>query len=167
MTEDVTHTTMDAIVASTFGHDGSADVISAHMRFLFSVSRIQVPANGDYSVEFPAGPMPAIAAALITLTNSLEMTFKSPVPTLHHSILRQFHYMRKAKSIKENIIARQLQNASKRFTKGSASHQDTKCVMDKILRREIKAAAKEKRLPAYKSRAMYDEVSKPYMKLAM
>jgi hypothetical protein len=66
--------------------------------------------------------------------------------------------MRKARSLKENMIATQLDQAMRRFI-GPKPEQVSTCVLDDILRRELKMAEKENRKPAYKSRTIFDEVN--------
>jgi len=111
------------------------------------------------AVEFPQVQMPHAQESILTLTESLELSIKSPVPRTAHWFLRKLPYMRKAHAYKENMIATELDKAKKRFSEGSLEKQVTRCAMDDVLRRELAAAKKEDREPNYKTRAIFDEVS--------
>lgn len=65
--------------------------------------------------------------------------------------------MRRSKALKEAMISQQLAWALRRFS-GKGAEQTSTCVLDDIVRREIKIAEKEKRAPNCQSRAIFDEV---------
>lgn len=59
--------------------------------------------------------MPPAFEAIITLTDSLEAIVSSPLPRLHHWVLRQLAYMRSAKLHKDHYIVESLARAGEKF----------------------------------------------------
>ncbi|RYP44389.1 hypothetical protein DL768_009155 [Monosporascus sp. mg162] len=92
---------------------------------------------------------------LITLTDSIAAAFRSPLSRWHHWLLSQTSRMRKAYAIEENMITQHLESAARRLLE---SPGNITCLLDDLLQNELVAAAKEKRTPDYKSRAVYDEL---------
>jgi hypothetical protein len=103
--------------------------------------------------------MPPEQESVITLTDSLEISAKLPMPKLMHWLLRWLPYMRKAQAMKEEMIKRELEKGKVRFAQGKKDELVARCAMDDILYRELATAAKENRTPIYDSRMIYDEVS--------
>lgn len=87
----------------------------------------------------------------------------SPMPKFTFWLMSQLPYMRKAKAAKETMIASELEKAKKWFSSGPNKEQTARCAMDDILRRELAAAAKENREPAYNTRAIFDEVRQYFL----
>jgi hypothetical protein len=156
--DDVIEALMDAISASTFGLPQSDGALTAQLRHVRDLDRLQeMPTNKADPVDCPRASRPPLIEAFMTLTQSMIACVESPVPRVHHWCLRQLPYMRKARSLKENMIATQLDQAMRRFI-GPKPEQVSTCVLDDILRRELKMAEKESRKLAYKSRTIVDEV---------
>jgi hypothetical protein len=154
---DIYNAALDAIVAATFGLDGEKNTTSTQIEFLSnpSASTVRVSKDTDEAVDFPQAPNPPEFDAILTLTESLEPTIKSPVPRLHHWFLRQMPYMRKARALKESLINGQIEKATKRFAEGDI---EKRCALDDVMHREMTAAKKEARAPVYTTRPISDEV---------
>jgi hypothetical protein len=157
--DDILEALLDAISASTFGLSQSDGATMAQLRYVRTLNRLDdVPRGNAEPVEFTRVSRPRLIDAFMTLTQSMVVCVESPLPRLHHWCLRQLPYMRKARSLKEKMISSQLDRAMRRFS-GPDAEQKSTCVLDDILRRELKTAEKENRAPAYKSRVIFDEVN--------
>ncbi|RYP07819.1 hypothetical protein DL764_002274 [Monosporascus ibericus] len=156
MTEDMANAAFDGIAGAVFSLDDVESIILAQIRLLSPLGSVPVPENDDAAaVHFPKAPMPPIADAIITLTDSIAVAFRSPLSGWHHWLLSQTPRMRKAYAIKEHMITQHLESAAKRLLE---SPGNITCLLDDLLQNELVAAAKEKRAPDYKSRAVYDEL---------
>jgi hypothetical protein len=153
---DIYNVTLDVIFASTFGLEGKDSTTTAALKFLSLEKDLPAPKTVDEAFEFPEAPRPPTFDAILTLTESLEATVKSPLPRFHHWVLRQMPYMRKAKAYKEELIERELEKGVQRCLE---SHRTQKSALDQILQRETALAEKEDRDPVYISRPIIDEVS--------
>jgi hypothetical protein len=154
---DIYNAALDAIVSVAFGPDVCKSTTSTQIEFLSSLpsSFIKISENRNDAVEFPQALNPPELDAILTLTESLEPTIKSPVPRLHHWFLRQMPYMRKARALKECLINGQIEKATKRFAKGDL---ERRCALDDVMHREMTAANKAGRAPVYTTRPISDEV---------
>jgi len=155
--EDIYNAALDAIFATTFGLEADDSAIASQIDVIQTKSKtIKVSADIDEHVVFPKGPIPPGFEAVLTLTDSLEPTIKSPIPIWHHWFLRQLPSMRKARAIKEAMINGQIERGTKRIAEGDMVKR---CALDDIMHREMTAAKKEDRAPIYTTRAISDEVS--------
>jgi hypothetical protein len=154
---DIYNAALDAIVSATFGIDAGKSTTNTQIEFLSNLppSFIKISENRDEVVDFPQAPNPPEFDAILTLTESLEPTIKSPVPKLHHWFLRQMPYMRKARALKESLINGQIEKATKRFAEGD---MEKRCALDDVMHREMTAAKKADRAPVYNTRPISDEV---------
>lgn len=144
---DIYHTALDAIWAATFGtHPGTT---KSQLALLSAIGKVDQPSSRDTPVEFPKASVPPAFEAIITLTDSLEAVVSSPVPRLHHWLLRQLPYMRSAKVYKDRYIMESLDRAWKKFSKNSEKDESVNCALEHLLRREFAAATKEGRAPEY------------------
>lgn len=157
--DDIIETLLDTISVSTFGLSRSDGAISAQLKFLRDATGLRETTSTATTtpVEFPRTQRPPIIDAFITLTQSMVVCTESPIPRLHHWLLRKLPSMRRSKALKEAMISHQLAWALRRFS-GKGVEQTSTCVLDNIVRREIKIAEKEKRAPDCQSRAIFDEV---------
>ncbi|KAF2753658.1 cytochrome P450 [Pseudovirgaria hyperparasitica] len=157
---DVERATLDAIWMAVFPL-AQQDGLNARQQQLLSTipdMNTSMCASKDDPVEFPESPMPHAQQSILTLTQSLEISMKSPFPRLAHWFLRRRSYMREARTYKENMIVRELEKAKLRFTGGLDGGQETRCAMDFVLRRELMSAAKEDRAPKHDTRMLFDEL---------
>jgi hypothetical protein len=144
---DVYRTALDAIWAATFGtHPGAT---KSQLELLSATDKIDRPSSRDIPVEFPKASVPPAFKAIITLTDSLEAIVSSPLPRLHHWVLRQLPYMRSAKLHKDHYIVESLDRAREKFSESSEKDESVNSAMEHMLRRELAAAKKEGRTPEY------------------
>lgn len=155
---DVFRTALDAAWAAVFGDDPSNSTTRAQLQLCSSTKSLQLSGSLDDEAKFPDAPNPAAKQAIITLTESLETSIKSPFPVIAHWLLRKTSSMRKAKAIKDDFIREEVEKTKNRFTGRQENEREVKCAMDDILRREMLSSEKENRAPMFHSRAMYDEV---------
>jgi hypothetical protein len=154
--KDIFHGTLDVIVAATFGLNPEESTLQTQTRFLSSSNRIIIPEDINKPVEFPETQPPLDFEAILTLTESLETSIKSPYPRLHYWCLQQLPYMRRAFKIKERMISAEIQKAVQRL---ESDNLVQRCAVDDVLRRERALAEKEERQPLFQSREIKDEVS--------
>ncbi|CRG88185.1 Licodione synthase [Talaromyces islandicus] len=139
--DDIIETLLDTISVSTFGLSRSHGAISAQLAFLRGAPSLsETDPTTITPVEFPRTQRPPLIDAFITLTQSMVL------PS-----------MRRSKALKEAMISQQLTWALRRFS-GKGAEQTSTCVLDDIVRREIKLAEKEKRVPDCQSRTIFDEL---------
>jgi hypothetical protein len=144
---DIYHTALDAIWAAAFGtHPGTT---KSQLELLSTIKKIDLPQGQNMQVGFPKAPLPPAFDAIITLTDSLETTVQSPVPRLHHWLLRQLPYMRSAKAYKDRYIAESLERALKKFSNATGKDESVNSAMEHLLQRELAASKKEGRAPEY------------------
>jgi hypothetical protein len=152
-TEDIFNGALDFIFAATFGLDEEDSIIGADLRHLQNF-QINISRDQDVPVDFKPASHPPVFEAILTLTESLEVSIKSPFPVLMHTLLRQLPYMRRARAHKEEFIRTQIERRSSEIAGGDKRRS----ALDDILGRELIASQKENRLPQWHSRAIYDEV---------
>ena len=141
------HSAMDAIWAVTFGtHPGAS---KSQLELISTTNEIHKPRIPDGLVEFPKAPMPPSFDAIVTLTSSIETTVQSPIPKLHHWLLRQLPRMRYAKGYKDRYITEALHRACGKFSGTSDKDELVNSAVDHLLRRELIAAKKNGRDPEY------------------
>jgi len=150
---------LDALFATIFDLDEAHSSVQAMIRPTSQLGSLPVPDDIDEPVTFPLSPVPEVASAVVTLTNSLAISFQSPLGAWHHWLFSNSPEMRKAYAVKENMITEQIDKAKERLFDGPEGTQAaTTCLLDDILQHEALAAAKEGREPDLKSRTVYDEV---------
>lgn len=143
-------------MSSIIGMDKENTTVAQRYNFLSAQKDLHIPTDINEPVLFPEGSIPARSSSLLILTDSLEISSKAPTPRLAHTILRQFPYMRKAISIKEDMLNEEIAKAVKKFSEGDA---EPRTAVEDIIYRERLAAKKEDRPPAYFQRKIIDEVS--------
>jgi hypothetical protein len=154
--DDIYNGALDAIFAATFGLNPKDSTLYSERQFILSKEGIEVDSDPNKPVTFPHARHPPGFDAVLTLTESLEAAIKSPLPRLHHWVLRQLPYMKSAREAKERMIANEVESGINRLESGE--HAD-RCALDDILHRETAIAKKEGRPPAYRTRVIADEVS--------
>lgn len=147
---DITYSALDAIFASSFGLE-EGESCTFHRLGAVSTSQPELSDDVDVPVEFPAGMVPEVFRAVLTLAHSVEQTQLSPAPRLTSWVLRQMPYMRKAKDIKDAYIASKVDDCIAILDKAPKS------ALHSVLGREKATAEKEERIPEYHSRAIADE----------
>ncbi|KAI1268608.1 cytochrome P450 [Xylariaceae sp. FL1019] len=158
--DDLYTAALDAIWAVTFPFDPKDSVINAQLNLLASTNSVDdvLSSNIDEPATFPEAHMPSTQKSILTLTESLAVMVTSPFPKLTHWLFRQLPYMKRARTVKEEMIRSELEKASARFESDSTEERSARCAMVDILYRELATAKKEKRPPVYNTRAIYDEL---------
>jgi hypothetical protein len=156
--DDIYRTAMDAVWAIVFEADPANSTTKAQLKLYSSIKAVDLPSDLDAEAVLPSAPYPAAVQSILTLTQSVETSIKSPVPVLAHWALRQTSAMKKAYKDKERLTKDEIEKALKRSKGRSEKDNHVKCAIDDFIRREILLAEKEKRAPEPQSRGMYDEV---------
>ncbi len=142
---DIYHLALDAIWSAVFhSHPGTT---KSQLELLSKIDELEQPKNRDLPIDFPKAPTPPAFDAIITLTDSLETSVKSPIPKLHHWVLRQLPYMRKAFAYKDQYIQDKLERAREKFLDASEEEGPVNSAVEHLLRRELATAKKEGRKP--------------------
>lgn len=155
---DITYMALDTIFAAMFGHPKAESITMQRLR---SISQYEangdkaLPSSIDDPVPFPDGEIPPIFSAALTLANSVTDTQLSPFPRLTSWVLRQFPYMKKATSIKDDYILSKVDDSLALINRDPSA--TPRHALHSVLLRERDVAAKESRPPAYYKRAIADE----------
>ncbi|EHK22077.1 uncharacterized protein TRIVIDRAFT_53690 [Trichoderma virens Gv29-8] len=152
--KDVHYAALDAIWALIFGDDSANSTTKAQLDLFLTMEKIALPGNSNSPVELPRADSPLTVQSVMTLTQSIEASLKSPMPALAHWMYRQTSAMKRAFKIKEEFIKREVNDAERRFD----TKTDVQCAVDNFLRREAVAAEKEGRQRNFHSRDIYDEI---------
>ncbi|KAJ5502468.1 Cytochrome P450 [Penicillium fimorum] len=138
--DDCFKAALDAIWAVIFPLGPKDSVTNAQRQLLADTTSINSASstNIDEPVVFPETPIPDAPKSVLTLTESLEHMGTS--------------------SQREAMIATALEKAKGRFSSDRKEEHVARCAMDDILRRELAAAKRENREPAYNTRTIFDEL---------
>lgn len=157
--DDLYRTAMDAVWTMVFGADPNNSTTKAQLSLYSTIESVDLGNDPNAAVDLPSAPLPAAVQCMLTLTESVETSIKSPVPVLAHWMLRQTAAMKKAYKDKDEFIGAEIDKALKRARGAKAYEQNAAiCAIDDLVYREMLLAEKEKREPQVKSRGMYDEV---------
>lgn len=161
--EDISNTALEAIWASLFGIEETATSTRNQVELLSTLKRVDLPATADDAVDLPRAPIPASFEAVIKLTESIEVTLKSPFPRFTGFCQRYLPSQRKYQKIKDRVLNEQISLAEARLTTTSEKTETGSISngVDLMLRREQMAAEKQNRLPNYHSEVMRAEVTLP------
>jgi hypothetical protein len=155
--QDVHFGALDAIWSIIFGEDSSHNTTRAQLGLYSILKSVNLPSNKNSEVDLPRAESPLTVQSVMTLTQSIDASLKSPVPALAHWAYRQTASMKKAFKIKEEFIQKEIQKSQQRFEE-KAGKSEVQCAVDNILRREATFAEKEGRKVDFHSRDVYDEV---------
>jgi hypothetical protein len=158
--DDLYRTAMDAVWTIVFGADIDNSTTKAQLKLYSDITSVPLE-NDDSPVDLPSAPYPAAVQSILTLTDSVETSIKSPMPVLAHWVLRQSSTMKKAYKDKDQVIGDEINKAVKRATSKDPNEKTVTCAIDDIVQREILLAQKENREPEAQGRGMYDEVKCP------
>ncbi|UKZ80173.1 hypothetical protein TrVFT333_007930 [Trichoderma virens FT-333] len=163
---DVYYVALDAIWTIVFGPE-SPDVQTttrAQVELLSAIKDLPLPQSKDAEVDMPRAPCPETLQSIIDITESYELTVKSPWPSITHWILRQTSSTyKKAFKIKESFIEKEIAKAIQRFQSRSEGNSDIptaniKSAIDDMIDKETTLAEKEHRQPEIMSRSFFDEI---------
>ncbi|KAI1622060.1 cytochrome P450 [Exophiala viscosa] len=155
---DIYNVTLDSVFAATFGLEAKNSATTSQLEHLLSytsTNEVRLPQTADMPVDIPRTHRPATFEAITTLTESMEISIKAPLPRLAHWCLRQLPYMREARAIKERLIHDEVEKGVRRLSSGDHIRRSA---LDDILHREVAISEKEGKQPAYHSRVIYDEL---------
>lgn len=142
--EDCELATFDAIWATILGCELNG-VKNEIRQIREKASSIKQANDKDIVASIPAAERGEMYKAAYYFNLTIEKTLTSPIPPLHHWLLRQTPTYRKHWAITRHIISTLIEEARERFLKLSdaemARDKDT-CAMDLVLRRELSAAQK-------------------------
>lgn len=156
--QDVHYAALDAIWAIIFGDDTASSTTKAQLDLFTTMKKVDLPKTLTSPATLPRADSPLTVQSVMTLTQSIEASLKSPMPALAHWAYRQTSAMKRAFTVKEEFIKRELKDAERRFD----TKADVQCAVDNVLRRESVAAEKEGRSRNFHSRDIYDEVCKSF-----
>jgi hypothetical protein len=155
---DVHYAALDAIWSIIFGEDSSNNnTTRAQLELYSAMTSVDLPSDKNSEATLPRAESPVIVQSVMTLTQSIEASLKSPVPSWAHWAYRQTSAMKKAFKVKEEFIQKEVQRSQQRFEE-QADKGEVRCAMDNILRREAIFAEKEGRKAEFHTRDIYDEV---------
>lgn len=90
-----------------------------------------------------------------TLADSVGLSMRSPLPTIHHFLYRNlWPKMRRARAGRDRLRDHEIAKSIERRESG----QPQRCALDNMLAREDAIAEKEGRKPNYRSQTIMSEV---------
>lgn len=156
--EDIHYVALDIILAAAFGIPLEQSATQKQYDFLqLQPSAMRSPNSKDDPVTYSRIPLSKSRMALIKVTETVVVGYKSPFPRLHHWILRNTIW-RGIFAQKEAFITDEIQNGVERLTSENSQENRLRCAMDMMLQREIGHAKKEGRKPNINAPRMRDEV---------
>ncbi|KAM0263957.1 hypothetical protein ACHAQJ_000992 [Trichoderma viride] len=111
----------------------------------------------DDPITYNRLPLSKSRSALIKVTGTVVVGYKSPFPRLHHWILRNTIW-RGIFSEKEAFITGEIKKSIERLTSDNNKENRMRCAMDMMLQRELGYAKKEERKPNFNAPRMRDEL---------
>jgi len=154
---DIHESALDIILAVAFGPSEHLNLIRNQLAVVEGTDNPGTPASADEPFVFPHAPAPDEVQAMLTVVETLAVSMQSPVPKLHHWLLRKTRW-RKAFATKERVLRAEIHKAVERLATSSNDEEATKCAMDHMILRERAAAKKADRAPAYDTPRMRDEL---------
>lgn len=109
----ITHAIFDAIWAIAIGEN--ADCTNIQYRHLTEHHSTMNFTNDEEIITFPTAPLPKIISAITSMVDAVETVLSSPIPILHHRILRLFPKLHHAYAIRDHALDRMVQESKERF----------------------------------------------------
>ena len=153
---DIVAVALDIICAVAFGTSPDQSTIHSWFREI-SETKPTIKQDSKDVVGFPEQSLSEDLQTLIRVGGSMKVGLISPVPHLHHWLLRMFTQLGKDVTRKTEIINTPIQKTAKKFTETDGD-EAIKSGMDHMIAREIRSARKERRRPVLDSPSMHDEV---------
>ena len=154
--KDIANTALDTIWAAAVGTEAQAT--KTQLEFLANTSEVEVPTNVEAPVIFPQAPTRYDVTCIRTVIETLEIGISSPIPWLSYWFYKKLPSISKAFSRKDELLSIALNDARNRREKDDSGKVAATSAMDYIIRREIIAAKKEKRLPQLDAQVLKDEL---------
>ncbi|KAA8626468.1 CypX Cytochrome P450 [Pyrenophora tritici-repentis] len=155
---DVYDTALGAIWATVFGIAETTTITRNQINLLSPMKGTPLPSAVDEAVDFPRAPTPMVFDAILRLTDSLEYVLKSPFPRLTGRFMRYMPSIRTWIKLKDDVINAQISTAEKRMAHTKDNGDRFSNGVDHMLRRELMAAERQKRMPDYHSNVMVAEL---------
>lgn len=152
---------LDIMWAATFGEEiGST---KAQLAYLSGMSDIQRSPNLDTAIPFKETEDPPAYTAIMTLTQSMDITVSSLFPRLHHWLaLNLYPRLVAARRHKDTMIQSRLEEAKVRLASKSVKDVEAmtglKSALDLLVIKEMKMAVKEGRPAKCDSQQIQDEL---------
>lgn len=159
---DIEEAMLDAITDAAFSA-GLGNSNKQHA-WLARLSQLDALAKDKDSIAvFPRALAPVITSALRKLADSHKIPMNSPLGYYHHAFALKFYpALRRANATKNRLVEEKLEDAWRRFTTlehwRTAEEDHIASAADLLVSKEVKLARREGREPAYKSRAVQDEL---------
>ncbi|TVY45213.1 Cytochrome P450 monooxygenase [Lachnellula occidentalis] len=160
--EDIKRAALDIVWSATFGSE--TGTIKAQRDLLGEVEQLDIPADTDAAVDFPAAADPQACASIVTVMNSIRIPLNSLFPQFHHWFaLKYYPYLVAAGRHKDEMIGSALKAAEQKFSTQKLEESveltaGLTCAVDLVTCKEIKMAQKEGRAPLIDSRVIRDEL---------
>jgi hypothetical protein len=139
-------------MAASFGVGLEQSQIAKQTRELEGASS---PGGRDDVFEFKHVPLDEELRCFTTLTDSILVAVRSPLPRLSHFLYRNLSpTMRRAAAGRDRLRNREIAKSVERRRSGNPE----RCALDNMLAREDVIAEKEGRKPNYYSQVILDEV---------
>ena len=143
---DIHHMTLDAILVVTLGtSSGTTKSQVAHLSS--HANRQSWSLDENVPAEFPKGPTSPVFDAIVTMTDSVDKTIFSPLPSWHHWLIRQTSSYRTAKKYKDDLFDEHFINARKQSSDDPNDQNDVRSAVENVFQREVIFATKEGRAP--------------------
>lgn len=155
--QDIGEATVDIILAVSFGFDDTRSITRRHVQSLSTKAMPQIADDAKEPVEFARPSLSPDINALVTVNQSLHVGITSPIPRLHHWVLKKTKW-RRAFQRKEEILTEEIDKAAKRLADSDDGDLHSKSAMDHMILREMAAARKAGRKPVFNTPSMRDEV---------
>lgn len=153
--EDVGQMALDAIWKVAFG--GDIGTLRAQREFLEGIEDWKVHGREKGgAVDLPRAQLPEDFEAIMTVTGSIEVAYRSLFPVQAHWLHRWTGRYRRANNRKNRLIRDRLDDAAERVQGGG--DEMIRCATDFIVSRELQAAEKEGRKPQLDSPVIRDEL---------
>ena len=141
--EDFQLATLDAIWGGVLGSDLNG-AVNERKGIQKQAGSVQQPVSNDQAAVMPIVEREEMYRAAEYFNASIEKVLISPLPRLHHWLLRQLPAYKRHWAAKGQVVNSLIKNARERFSHlsgGQIDDVDT-CAMDLVLRRELSASQK-------------------------
>ncbi|KAL7928309.1 cytochrome P450 [Trichoderma chlorosporum] len=156
--EDIHYVALDIILAAAFGITlEQSATYNQYESLQLQPSIGRSSGSKDDPIAYSRIPLSESRAALIKVTATVVIGYKSPFPRLHHWILRNTIW-RRVFAQKEAFITEEINKGVSRLTSDMAKEKRMRCAMDMMLLREMAHAKKEGRKPDINAPRMRDEL---------
>lgn len=154
---DVVAVALDIICAVAFGTSLDQSTIHNWFREIHETKPV-IQQDSEDMVRFPEQSLPEDLQTFVRVGVSMKVGLTSPIPHLHHRLLRIFTRLGKDVARKKEIINTAIQKTAKKFTESDGDEVAIKSGIDHMIARETRSARREGRVPVLDSPSMRDEV---------